>query len=43
MVSFKNILRMSREFFFWGRGGNPTLSRPGEEKRGVINAAQVML
>jgi hypothetical protein len=28
--------------FFEGRGGNPGLSRPGEEKRGVINTAQVM-
>jgi hypothetical protein len=43
MVSFKNISRMSREISFWGRGGNPTLSRPDEEKRGVINAAQVIL
>jgi hypothetical protein len=43
MVSIKNRSRMSREISFLGRGVNPTLSRPGGEKRGVINADQVML
>jgi len=41
MVDPKNISRVIRKFFE-GRGGNPGLSRPGEEKRGVINTAQVM-